>query len=179
MTVKAALWARVSDPTKQTTDNQLAPLESEAARRGYEVAKTYTVGESAFQGAHRKALNQVYADAMRGRFKVLIVWSLDRLSREGALATLEIWHRLARAGVTLVSLQEPWVEVAGDFKDVLLALTGWVARFESQRRSERVKAGLARRAAAGKPIGRRRGAKDRHKRKRRAVRIEEDVWTAP
>jgi len=38
------------------------------------------------------------------------VWALDRLSREGPLATLEIVHRLGQSGVQVWSYQEPWTE---------------------------------------------------------------------
>lgn len=164
--MKTAILTRVSDPDTQTTENQIAPLEAEAERRGYEVVRRYNFGASAFQGAHKRALEEMFADARSGRFNVILVWALDRLSREGALATLEIWHRLANLGVTVVSLQEPWVEVSSDFKDVLLAITGWVARMESERRSERTKAGLERARASGKQLGRPPGSKDTKKRKR-------------
>ena len=66
----------------------------------------------------------------------------------------------------VVSLQEPWIEVGGDLLDLLLAIAGWVARMESQRRSERTKAGLARVKASGKALGRPQGSKDGKKRKR-------------
>ena len=46
--------------------------------------------------------------------------------------------------------------------DLLLAIAGWVARTESNRRSERAKAGLAR--AQGKHLGRSSGSKDVKKR---------------
>lgn len=164
--MKSAILTRVSDPDIQTTQNQLTPLQAEAERRGYEVVKTYEIGTSAWKGAHQKVLTEVFGDARRGLFQVLMVWALDRLSREGALATLEIWHRLANLGVTVVSIQEPWVEASSDFKDVLLAITGWVARMESQRRSERTKAGLDRARADGKVLGRPRGANDKRKRRR-------------
>lgn len=39
-------------------------------------------------------------------------------------------------------------------RDLMLALVGWVARFESRRRSERVKAGMERARVQGKRIGR-------------------------
>ena len=55
----------------------------------------------------------------------------------------------------------------GELAEVLYALTGWVARMESQRRSERTKAGLARVKAHGKRLGRPPGSKDGRKRKRR------------
>ena len=48
-----------------------------------------------------------------------------------------------------------------------MPLTGWVARMESQRRSERTKAGLERAKAQGKHLGRPPGSKDRRKRRQR------------
>ena len=74
----AALWLRVST-TDQTTENQRIALETEAFRRGLEIAKVYDVTASAFQGAHEKVLQQVYRDARANRFKVLMFWDLDRL----------------------------------------------------------------------------------------------------
>ena len=164
--MKAALWLRVSDLSRQTVENQRAALETEAERRGLEVAKVYEVGESAYQGAHQKALGQVCRDARAGRFKVLLIWSLDRLSREGPTATLEAVSRLARQGVHVVSLQEPWVETSGELRDLLLAIVGWVANWESRRRSERTRAGLERARAGGTRLGRPPGARDRRKRRR-------------
>ena len=49
-----------------------------------------------------------------------------------------------------------------------------MANFESKRRSERVKAGLARRKAKGLPLGRQRGAKDRGKRRRTGYLLRYD-----
>ena len=163
--LKAAIWARVST-TEQETANQVRVLEEWAQKRGLEVVKVYQVEESAWQGKHLQALAQVYADARQGQFQCLLVWALDRLSREGPLATLEIVHRLGQSGVQVLSYQEQWTEAAGEMRDLLLAIAGWVARMESIRRSERTRAGLARDVAEGTRLGRPPGAKDRRKRGR-------------
>ena len=163
---KAAIWLRVSDPG-QHTENQLPDLQVWAARRGLEVVRVYQVQESAWRGAHLKQLTQVYREARTGKFQVLLVWELDRLSREGPLATLEIVHRLGQSGVQVWSYQEPWTEAGGELLDLLLAIAGWVARMESNRRSERTKAGLARAVAQGKRLGRTPGSKDKKNRSRR------------
>jgi DNA invertase Pin-like site-specific DNA recombinase len=55
----------------------------------------------------------------------------------------------------------------GELAELLYALSGWVARMESQRRSERTKAGLARIKAQRKCLGRPPGSKDKRKRRRR------------
>ena len=163
--VKAAIWARVSTE-EQDPENQVRQLEAWAKLLGFEVVQVYRSQASGWKGAHLKELAEVYDGAHKGRFTVLLVWALDRLSREGPLPTLEIVHRLGRLGVHVRSMQEPWTEVAGEFRDVLLAITGWVAKMESQRRSERTRAGLARAAADGKKLGRPAGAKDIKKRRR-------------
>lgn len=163
--MKVALWLRVSGD-EQDTDNQRLQLEDEARRRGYDIIKVYDATVSAYQGAHQKLLTEVFADARRHIFDVLMFWALDRLSREGPLATLEIVHRLTQAGVGVVSLQEPWLEVSGEMRELLIAITGWVARMESTRRSERTKAGLERARANGVKIGRPPGRKDSRQRKK-------------
>ena len=81
------------------------------------------------------------------------------------LATLV--HRLGGCGVQVWSYQEPWTEAGGELLDLLLAIAGWVARMESNRWSERTKAGLARAVAPGKSLGRPPGSKDKRKRTRR------------
>lgn len=154
---RSAIWARVST-TYQETENQVAQLRAMAERRGWEVVEVHRVEESAFKGSHRPALDRVLTDARRGQFEVLLVWALDRLERGGALATMQTWDRFTRAGVQVVSYQEPWTEVAGDMRELLLAITGWVARMESARRSERTRAGLERARAQGKGLGRPRRA---------------------
>ena len=163
---KAAIWLRVSDPG-QHADNQRPALEEYGERRGCEVTRVYEIQESAWRGAHQKALTEVYKDARAGRFDVLLVWALDRLSREGVGPTLEIVNRLGKAGVEVWSLQEPWLETSGELRDLLLAMVGWVANYESNRRSERTLAGLARARANGAKLGRPQGSKDRRKRSRR------------
>ena len=163
---KSAIWLRVSDPG-QHSDNQLPDLRAWAERRSLEVIQLYQVQESAWRGAHLKQLAQVYQDARAGRFQILLVWALDRLSREGPLATLEIVHRLGQSGVQVCSYQESWTEAGGELLDLLLAIAGWVARMESNRRSERTKAGLQRAVSQGKRLGRPPGSKDKKKRSRR------------
>ena len=166
LTDNASLWLRVSDPG-QHADNQLADLQAWAQRRDLEVVRVYELQESAWRGAHQKMLGQVYRDARQGMITVLLVWALDRLSREGPLATLEIVHRLGQTGVQVWSYQEPWTEAGGELLDLLLAIAGWVAHMESNRRSEGTKAGLHSAVSQGKRLGRPPGSKDKKKRSRR------------
>ena len=82
-----------------------------------EIVQVYELQESAWQDAHQKMFSQAHVDARQGKFSVLLVWSLDRLSREGPLATLEIVHRLGQAGVQVWAYQEPCTESGGELLD--------------------------------------------------------------
>lgn len=163
---RAAIWARVSTDD-QTTANQLDQLRQWAARRGYDVAIEYVVTGSAWTGKHRTQLDDALRAARLGQFDVMLVWSLDRLSREGVEATLGILRRFRQHGCAVISLQEPWTDTADPhLAELLSSIFAWMARAESDRRSERIKAGLARKKAAGESIGRKKGAKDSQPRKR-------------
>jgi DNA invertase Pin-like site-specific DNA recombinase len=57
-------------------------------------------------------------DAAARKFDILFFWSLDRLTREGTLATLEYLELLECHGVHWRSLTEPWIDSAGPFRDL-------------------------------------------------------------
>jgi len=164
--MKAAVYLRVSS-NEQSTDNQLPALEAYAKNRSYEIVKVYEEEESAWKSGHQRELANLIGDARQRKFQAVLVWALDRLSREGALAILSLVHKLSAYGVKVLSYQESWTEAPGELAELLYALSGWVARMESQRRSERTKAGLARVRAQGKRLVRPPGSKNKRKRRRR------------
>jgi putative DNA-invertase from lambdoid prophage Rac len=166
----AAVWLRVSTG-HQETDNQVPDIERFTAHHGYEVTGTYTVSESAGNGGkdggeYKRALKQALDDAHAGKFSVLIVWALDRITREGAEGALRIIRQFRECGCIVVSVKESWLNGSPEIQDVLVAFAGWMAQQESARRSERIRAGLARRKLDGKPVGRQPGASDRKPRRR-------------
>ncbi len=166
---KAVIYARVST-SDQDVSNQLIALEGYARSRDLEIIATYQEEESAWKAGHQKELAKLIKDARAGKFQVVLVWALDRLSREGSLAILSLVARLGAYKVKVISHQEPWTEAPGELQEILLSLAGWVARMSSQRISERTKAGLVRRAKEGNILGRPPGSADKKKRKRRKRR---------
>lgn len=162
----AAIYARVSTD-EQTVDNQLEVLKGWAAHLGYPVVTVYQENESAWKSGHQAELLKLVTDAQKGRYDAVLIWALDRISREGPLAILQFVNKMQTWGCRIYSYQEPWTLAPGELADLLYALTGWVARMESNRRSERTKAGLARKQAGGWQPGRPPGSKDKTKRKRR------------
>ncbi len=164
--MKVCIYSRVSTGQQDTT-NQSVALSDWASQRDFEVVKVYEEEESAWRNGHQRELANLIVDARKRKFQIVLVWALDRLSREGALAILSLVKKLSTCGVKVLSYQESWTEAPGELAELLYALTGWVARMESQRRSERTKAGLARVKAQGKRLGRPPGSRDKRKRRRR------------
>lgn len=166
--IEAAIWLRVSTE-EQDRDNQEPDLLRFCEHHGYTVAQRYELDDSAWNGGgtvYRATIRQALDDAYRGTYKVLVVWALDRLTRGGAEELLRLVRQFRERGVIVVSYQEPWMSGSPEVQDVLLAFAGWMNQQESKRKSERVKAALAKRKANGLPVGRVSGAKDSKPRKR-------------
>lgn len=155
--MRAAGYVRVSTEG-QTVDNQLPAIEALCRARGWELVKVYSEHASAWTSGRQIELARCIRDAEHHHHEAMVVWSLDRVSREGPLRVLSLIEHLRKRGIKLVSVQESWTEAAGEFASVLYAITAWIAQWESKRRSERTRAGLARARADG---GGRRGSDKR------------------
>lgn len=158
---RAALYGRVSTDDKgQDPDNQLAELRRFAATQGWEVTGEFVDFESGAK-SDRPQFQAMLKAASRREFDVLLFWSLDRLSREGALKTLQILDQLSRWGVAYRSFTESYLDSAGVFAEAIVALLATLAKQERLRLRERVKAGLDRAKRQGKLLGRPRKVFDR------------------
>jgi len=169
-----AIWLRVSTDD-QESDNQVPEVLSFCEHHGHKITARYEVSESAWKikngGEYRRELARARDDAWQGKFSILVVWSLDRITREGAEGALRIIREFRERGCMVISVKESWLNTSPEVQDVLVAFAGWMAQIESQRRSDRVKAGLARRRAEGKPVGGRKpGAKDKRPRRTEGYR---------
>jgi DNA invertase Pin-like site-specific DNA recombinase len=93
---------------------------------------------------------------------VLIVWALDRITREGAEGALRLIRQFRERGCTIVSIKESWLNGSPEVQDILISFAGWMAQQESTSKSERVKAALAAKKEAGEKVGGRKpGSKDK------------------
>jgi DNA invertase Pin-like site-specific DNA recombinase len=164
--IRAAIYSRVSTD-EQHTDNQTEKLKEFAAIRGFQIVMEYAESASAWKDGHQTELKRLKENARKGQFDVVLVWALDRLSRQGAASILTLVNTLKTYNVRIISLQESWTEAPPEVADILYAVVGWVAEMESKRRSERTKAGMERAKKAGIHTGRPQGKKDSKKRKKR------------
>src|SRR5690242_4300982 len=147
--MRVALYARVSTRDRgQDTANQLAQLREFCEAQGWEIVQEYEDQESG-ANPERRQFGAMMNAAARRRFDVVLFWALDRLTREGALATLQYLNQLTSYGVGFRSFTEPYLDSCGIFKDAVIAILGTIAQQERRRISERVRAGLDRAKTQG------------------------------
>jgi DNA invertase Pin-like site-specific DNA recombinase len=97
----------------------------------------------------------MFAAAARREFDLLLVWSLDRFSREGMAATIGHLQRLASHGVGFRSFTEEHLSTENELvRNILLATLASLAKLEREKISQRTKAGLERARANGMVLGR-------------------------
>ena len=153
--MKVALYARVSmdeaadDRRFQDPENQLRPLREFCGSMGWEVTAEYVDKMSGANPA-RPQFRQMLQDAMLRRFTGIVVWKLDRFSREGILSTMSYIKQLKGRGVWLRSQTESWLDTSQEgITEIMLAIMAWAAAEERKKISERTKAGIAKRRALG------------------------------
>jgi DNA invertase Pin-like site-specific DNA recombinase len=157
MAMRVAIYARVSTDDKgQDPENQLRQLREWCGRMGYPVLCEYVEHENGGKGVeYRKQLGAMFAGAARREFDLLLVWSLDRFSREGMAATVAHLQRLASHGVAFRSFTEEHLSTENELvRNILLATLSSLAKLEREKISQRTKAGLERARANGKRLGR-------------------------
>src|SRR5712672_3163335 len=154
--MRVSIYGRVSTKDKgQEVENQLVQLRDFAAKQGWTVTREYIDHESGSR-SDRPQFRQMFEDASRRNFDLVLFWSLDRLSREGVLQTLNYLSRLTSYGVGYRSFSEQYFDSCGIFKDAVIAIMATVAKQERLRISEITKAGLESARRKGIPLGRRR-----------------------
>jgi DNA invertase Pin-like site-specific DNA recombinase len=147
---RAALYLRVST-VDQHPESQLHDLRGLAAQRGFEIVQEYTDRISGIK-AKRPGLDQLMADARRGKFDVLLVWAFDRLARS-VRHFLEVLDELNHLKIEFVSFREN-VDTGGPLGRAMITIIGAIAELERNLIVERVKAGMRRARLEGRRLGR-------------------------
>ena len=147
---RAALYLRVST-LDQHPESQLHDLRSLAAQRGFEIVQEYTDKISGAR-AKRPGLDQLLADARRGKFDVVLVWAFDRIARS-VRHFLEVIDELAHLEIEFVSFREN-IDTGGPLGRAMIVIIGAIAELERNLIIERVRAGMRRARLEGQRIGR-------------------------
>jgi DNA invertase Pin-like site-specific DNA recombinase len=149
--MRAAVYCRVST-LDQHPETQLMDLRELAAQRGFEVVKVYTDHGISGTRVRRPGLDEMLADARRGRFQALLIWSCDRIARS-TRHLLEVLDELSRLQIQFVSFREA-LDTSGALGRAVTVIIGAIAELERSLIIERVRAGMRRAKLEGRHIGR-------------------------
>lgn len=151
MKQRAALYVRVST-TEQSSDAQVAELKEYARRRGWQVSKIYR--DEGISGAQRQrpGLDDLFTDARRRRFDIVLVHRFDRFARSlHQLITALVEFR--QLGVNFASATEA-IDTSLPHGELVFNILGALAQWERALISDRVRVGLNHARRRGKRLGR-------------------------
>ena len=142
---KAIIYIRVSSD-QQTEESQKVPCLEFCKKNKWDVVGIYADhAKSAYKNVKRPQYEKVLSLVKRKEVNHIIVWALDRWCRKGAKELKNTITYLNAYDVQLHSVQESWLDTInipgmGDVvKDFLVGIVGWIAKTESDLKSERVK----------------------------------------
>ena len=141
-------YARWSDPSQgkgNSKARQFGKMREEAARQGYVCEmEVFDDGRSAFHGHHitKGKLGELLAEIDVGRYIgwVIQVENIDRLSRQGHEAVLDLVRRITAAGVSIHTCDGDHLkgyEPVTLQQVIILSVKADLANKESEKRSDR------------------------------------------
>ncbi|MGH2478047.1 MAG: recombinase family protein [Stellaceae bacterium] len=152
-THRAVIYARVSTAS-QTEENQIIQLRETAKRYGWTIiAELRDHGISGTQNeSARPGFQQLWEMVRKRKADVIMVWSIDRLSRS-LTDLLRFVAEIQACGCDLFSLSQN-IDTTTPSGKLCFSVFGALAEYENQLRRERIMAGLDRARREGKRLGR-------------------------
>jgi len=158
--MNVALYARVSkdemasDGSLQDPENQLIPMRQFCQAMSWQISAEY-IDRVSGADPNRPAFKSMMARVRQRHFDLILVWRLDRFSREGINNTLGYINELKAYKTALKSINESWLDTSQpEVAELLLAIMAWMASEERRKISENTKAALAKLKAKGVKLGR-------------------------
>ena len=140
--VRVCTYTRVSGPD-QNPALQAEELDEYVRRQGWEIVAAYSDIISGAK-ARRPGLDQLMADARRGKFEVVLVWKLDRFGRS-LVDCLNNIQALESLGIRFIAVTQGLdTDHRNPASKFLLQVLGAAAEFERSLIVERSRAGQAR-----------------------------------
>ena len=146
--LRCALYARYSSDNQRdaSIEDQIRLCREHAEIQDWQVVESYA--DHATSGANllRPGVQRLLADALAGKFAIILAESLDRLSRDQE-DTAAIFKRLGFAGVKIVTLSE------GEITELHVGLKGTMNALYLKDLADKTRRGLRGRIEAGKSGG--------------------------
>ncbi len=157
--MKSTAWlycAVSSSPQEITLDSQEQWGQQTAKVHGWTITRTFK-GVSSGKTGTRKLLDDLLAELRAtpkaARPERLLLVRIDRLGRGTGLEGIAALAELKKLGVAVWTREDGEVKIERASDTILPAIRTIVAALENEARSDRVRAGQARRRAAGKHLG--------------------------
>lgn len=146
-----APYYRVST-TDQTVEMQRADILALCRQLGYSIFREYSDTGISGTKESRKALDELKADARKGKFGAVIVWDFSRFARstKHLITALDEFRHL---GIEFISYREN-IDTSSPLGKAMFTIVAAIAELERNIIVERIKGGLRRAKAMGKKIGR-------------------------
>jgi site-specific DNA recombinase len=151
--MKAAIYSRFSTDkqTESSIADQVRVCTEHAARQGWQIVERYEdQGISGAAFGNRPGFQRMRADAMAGKFDVLLLTDCTRLARSGELQPLI--ERLRYQGVRVLGVQDQFDSSTG-FSDMQASMSGAMSIEFRRMIKHRTHAALMSRARAGRSAG--------------------------
>jgi len=149
--MKAGIYLRIlGSGARHVGQEQAVQLTKLVHRQKWSVVKIYQEPPGGMS-KKRPEHCQMLADAEKGRFQVLVFWSLEQLSRHGAISTLRVLNRLSSCGVGFRSFSEPDFDTSGLYKELVVSILAGLWRQQSVFESDQTKVGLQRQKRTMRP----------------------------
>jgi len=149
----AVIYARYSSSSQQeqSIDGQLRYCYQYAAARGYRVVGEYIDRAMSGTSADRRAeFQRMIADSKKGQFQAVLVWKLDRFSRN-RYDSIIYKTKLKNNGVHVLSVTEGIGE--GSESNIIEAILEAMAEEYSRQLSQNVSRGMREAARQGNTVG--------------------------
>lgn len=164
--IPAVIYARYSSSNQreESIAGQLRDCHAYAEKNGLRIIKEYTDSAMTATSDKRPSFQRMIKDSEKKRFKMVLVWKLDRFARDRYDAAI-YRKRLRENGAKLVSVMEPIAD--GPEGIILEGMLESMAEYYSANLSENIKRGtydnaLQRKVTGTLPLGYRKGDDGRY-----------------
>ena len=147
---RTAIYARVST-LDQDPEMQLRELRAYAQHRGLPITEEfidYVTGAT----PERRQLDRLWQAVRARKVDAVLVWKFDRFARS-TKQLIDALEEFRHLGVDFISITEQ-IDTSSPIGKAMFTVISAIAEFERSLISERVRAGIAKARANGKPHGR-------------------------
>ena len=143
-----AIYARYSSDNQRDASiaDQICLCKERATKHGWRIHDCYSDRGLSGASMMRPGIQALMADALAGKFQIVVAEALDRLSRDQE-DIAGIYKRLSFAGVQIITLSE------GEISDLHIGLKGTMNALFLKDLADKTRRGLRGRVEAGKSGG--------------------------